>query len=297
MFRFKDRQWEAGKVMKRGFTLIELLVVISIISMIAAICLPTFNHIRKQARDLLSMNNQKTITSTINIFANDNDDRYPESVATIGQSDNWNWTDPTRLIGNRNRTPQTHRAMSEYLGRYITDASIMFCPSAPQTYKYLQQSWNAGDDWDNPETEYPADPVGGTYCFYWNYRGVIEGRRSNFRGPINPAGNRSYSKLLVSDYFGYDHWRTPGYFGSCESFEGDKRISETLLLSSYWADEGELENLPEITLKAGYSDGHVETYSSHDVMPMKVSITADGTTPYPDGVGPGIFFIPRDALR
>ena len=297
MFRFKDRQLEASKVMKRGFTLIELLVVVSIISVIAAIGLPTFNRIRRQARDLLSMNNQKTITSTINIFANDNDDRYPESVATIGQSDNWNWTDPTRLTGNRNRTPQTHRAMSEYLGGYINDASIMFCPGAPQTYKYLQQSWDAGDNWDNPETEYPADPVGGTYCFYWNYRGVIEGRRSNFRGPRDPAGNSRYSKLLVTDYFGYDHWRTPGYFGSCESFDGGEIISETLLLSSYWADEGSLENLPEITLKAGYSDGHVETYSSHDVVPMKVSITADGTTPYPEGVGPGLFFIPRDAVR
>ena len=297
MFRFKGRQLEAGKVMKRGFTLVELLVVFSIISVITAIALPTFNSIRRQARDLLSMNNQKTVTSTINIFANDNDDRYPESVATIGQSDNWNWTDPTRLIGNRNRTPQTHRAMSEYLRSYITDASIMSCPCAPQTYKYLQQSWDAGDDWDNPETEYPADPVGGTYCFYWNYRGVLEGRRGNFRGPSDPAGNKNYSKLLVTDYFGYDHWRTPGYFGSCESFEGDEVISETLLLSSFWAAEGSLEDLPDITLKAGYSDGHVETYSSHDVIPMKVSITANGTTPYPDGVGPGIFFIPREALR
>ena len=297
MFRVKGRQLEVGKVVKRGFTLVELLVVVCIISVIAGIALPTFNKIRRQARDILSMNNQKMITSTINIFANDNDDKYPESVATIGQSDNWNWTDPTRLTGNRNRTPQTHRAMSEYLRGYIDDASIMFCPSAPQTYKYLQQSWDAGDDWDNPETEYPADPVGGTYCFYWNYRGVIEGRRINFRGPRDPAGSSRYSKLIVSDYFGYDHWRTPGYFGSCESFDGGEIISETLLLSSYWANKGELEKLPDINLKAGYSDGHVETYSSHDVLPMKVSITSDGTTPYPEGVGPGIFFIPRDGVR
>ena len=297
MFRVKGRQLEVGKVVKRGFTLVELLVVVCIISVIAGIALPTFNKIRRQARDILSMNNQKMITSTINIFANDNDDKYPESVATIGQSDNWNWTDPTRLTGNRNRTPQTHRAMSEYLRGYIDDASIMFCPSAPQTYKYLQQSWDAGDDWDNPETEYPADPVGGTYCFYWNYRGVIEGRRINFRGPRDPAGSSRYSKLIVSDYFGYDHWRTPGYFGSCESFDGGEIISETLLLSSYWANKGELEKLPDIKLKAGYSDGHVETYSSHDVLPMKVSITSDGTTPYPEGVGPGIFFIPRDGVR
>ena len=78
MFRVKGRQLEVGKVVKRGFTLVELLVVVCIISVIAGIALPTFNKIRRQARDILSMNNQKMITSTINIFANDNDDKLTE---------------------------------------------------------------------------------------------------------------------------------------------------------------------------------------------------------------------------
>jgi hypothetical protein len=30
---------------------------------------------------------------------------------------------------------------------------------------------------------------------------------------------------------------------------------------------------------------------------MKVSITADGTVPYPDGMGPGTFFLPRGAFQ
>jgi hypothetical protein len=50
-------------------------------------------------------------------------------------------------------------------------------------------------------------------------------------------------------------------------------------------------------MRAGFTDGHVETYSPSDVLPMKVSTTADGTTPYPDGVGPGIFYLPRTAFR
>ena len=272
-------------------------MVIAILALLMGILLPVLGKVRRQASCVLGTVNQQHIISAVNCYALDNNESYPESVATIGHGKNWNWQAPTVLTSIESRAPHLHRAMSEYLRGYIDDADIMFCPSAPQTYKYLQQSWDAGDDWDNPETEYPADPVGGTYCFYWNYRGVIEGRRNHFRGPRDPAGDRRYSKLLVSDYFGYDHWRTPGYFGSCESFDGGEIISETLLLSSYWADEGSLENLPEITLKAGYSDGHVETYSSYDVVPMKVSITADSTTPYPDGVGPGIFFIPREALR
>lgn len=246
---------------------------------------------------MLSMSNQRQITSTINLFASENNDRYPESVATIGFGNTWNWTDSTRLTGNRRRSPQVYRAMSEYLRRYIPDASIMFCPNAPQKYEYLQQAWDAGDDWDNPRTDFPADPVGGSYCFYWNYRGYLGGRRVVFRGPQGPASGGIYSKLLVSDYFGYDHWRTLGSFGSCEPFDGAGITPETYLLSSYWSRNSAADNPPDIKLKAAYTDGHVETYSSSDVVPMKVSITADGTVPYPDGVGPGIFFLPRNALH
>ena len=44
-------------------------------------------------------------------------------------------------------------------------------------YKHLQQSWDAGDDWDHPETSPRPDPVFGTYCFYWNYTGYLPARQ------------------------------------------------------------------------------------------------------------------------
>ncbi len=288
---------QVGNIRKRGFTLVELLVVISIISVIMAIVLPVFGRVRRKARTILSMNNQRQITSTMNLFASDHNERYPESVATIGFGNTWNWSDSTRLTGNRRRSPQLHRAMSEYLRRYIADASIMFCPNAPRKYEYLQEAWDAGDNWDNPKTAFPADPAGGSYCFYWNYRGFLGGRRVVFRGPQGPASSGRYSKLLVSDYFGYDHWRNPGSYGSCEPFNGAGITPETWLLSSYWSRKGAADAPPEIKLQAGYTDGHIETYSASEVVPMKVSITADGTVPYPDGVGPGVYFLPRNALH
>ena len=283
-------------MVKRGFTLVELLVVISILAVLMGIVVPALNHVRSQATSLLSMNNQKQIAATLNVFANDNDDCYPESVATIGYGENWNWTDPTRLTGNRQRSPRLYRSIGQYLGNYITDASIMFCPCSPKEYEYLQESWQAGDNWDNPETSYPADPVGGSYCFYWNYKGYLEPQDQIFQGPRDPAGNRRQSKLLVTDYFGYDHWRTPSAFGSCEPFDRASEVEETLLLSSYWSASGVHDEIPEVTLRAGYSDGHVETYSSLDTFQMKVSITSNGRPPYPQGVGPGIYFLPQEAL-
>ncbi len=288
---------KVGNVTKRGFTLIELLVVISIISLMMGITLPVFSRLRRQARTMLSMSNMRQIASTINLYASDHNERYPESVATIGFGNTWNWTDSTRLTGNRRRSPQLYRSMSEYLRRYIPDASIMYCPNVPHKYEYLQQAWDAGDNWDNPKTAFPSDPVGGTYCFYWNYRGFVGGRRIVFRGPQGPASSGRYSKLLVSDYFGYDHWRNPGSFSSCEPFDGADITPETWLLSSFWFRKSDADDFPEIKLRAGYTDGHVETYSASNVVPIKVSITADGTVPYPDGMGPGVFFLPRNALH
>ena len=282
----------------RAFTLVELLVVISIISLLLAILVPAVNGVKRQARELLGMNNQRQVTSGLNLFAMDNDDRYPPSVATVGVDDRWNWTDPTKMTGNKERSPQLHRSISAYLSAYIPDASTMFCPNAPQKYKYLQEAWTAGDEWDNPDTPVLSDPVGGSYCFYWNYVGYLGEGPTLFRGARTPAAMGKHSKLLVSDYFGYDHWRSPGAFGSCEKLDGAEVVPETWLLSSYWSAAGDPNSsMPDVKLRAGYTDGHVETYSPADVVPMRVSITSAGVPPYPDGMGPGVFYIPRDALH
>lgn len=283
---------------KGGFTLVELLVVISIVSMSMAVLLPAVAQVRQKARTVLGMNNQKQIAGAVNLFAADNDEHYPESVATVGFGDTWNWTDPTKLTGNKERSPRLHRSMSAYLRQYIADAGTMYCPNAPQRYKYLQDAWDAGDEWDNPETSFPSDPVGGTYCFYWNYVGFLGGRRVVFSGPQGPASSGRYSKLLVSDYFGYGHWRIPNAYGSCEKFSGADITPETWLLSSYWSRDADPNSArPDVRLQGGFTDGHVESFPASQVVPMRVSITSDGTVAYPDGVGPGIFYLPENALH
>ncbi|MCK4752031.1 MAG: type II secretion system protein [Planctomycetes bacterium] len=290
--------------LRRGFTLVEILVVISIISVLTGILLPVLGRVRQQARQILGMDNQRQIVGAVNCFELDFDGSYPESVATIGVlSKNWGWWEPATLTGNRKKSPQIHRAMSEYLGEYIKDAKTMFCPNAPRRYKYLQEAWDAGDNWDNPDEGGSTDPVIGTYCFYWNYIGFLEGRSSLFRGPRNSLASRGESKLLVSDYFGYGHWRSLEFYGSldfyssCEKFNGASVTPETYASSAHWAVEKAKVGQPNIKLNAGYTDGHVESYSTSEVVPMKVSTSSDGTTPYLDGTGPGIIYIPENGLR
>lgn len=66
-----------------AFTLVELLVVISIISVLMGILLPALGKVRRQAKTLIGINNQRQIVLAINCFAMDNDESYPESVATM----------------------------------------------------------------------------------------------------------------------------------------------------------------------------------------------------------------------
>jgi prepilin-type N-terminal cleavage/methylation domain-containing protein len=291
-----------------GFTLIELLVVMAIISLLMSILIPAVTKVRVQAKKMESVNNQRQIVTILNCFAMDNDNRYPKSVATIVASDNsWGWQEPTMLIASKSLGNGTARSLSSYLRSYIEKASMIFCPSAPEGYEYLQQAWDAGDDWDNPDTAPARDPLMGSYCFYWNYTGYLGGSRGTFKGPQTPMDGRGRSRLLVSDYFGYDHWRSPKSFGSCEKFrKGTSVTSGTRVSSSYWSyacgdddakNQQVLSNV-KVKLHAGYIDGHVEDFFTADAVPMRVSTKPDGSVPYPDGVGlgPGVFYIPTNGL-
>jgi len=282
----------------RGFTLIELLVVISVISVLTGILVPSLNRVRQQARRLLGTNNQRQIVNAVNFFASDNDHLYPQSVATIGTAQ-WNWAEPMMLTSRLARSARVYRSVGAYLRPYIQDAATMHCPSAPLRYEYLQDVWDAGDDWDNPQTPFAQDSVSGTYCLYWNYTGFLQDRSYLFKGPRNTAGGRGQSGLLVSDYFGYGHHRSDNSYGSCEKFPRAEVAEGTVLSSDYWRGYGvDGSSAPAIELHAGYTDGHVERYLSSDTLGMRViRDTATGAPYLPGNGSPGEFFLPRTALR
>ncbi|HUW18342.1 MAG TPA: DUF1559 domain-containing protein [Sedimentisphaerales bacterium] len=294
----------AGKHRRgKGVTVVELLAVVGCISLLAAILLPAAAKIRRNAQRLQCMTNLRQIALAVNNYALDNDGRFPDSVATIGSGLNWHWQEPTMMTACKPHSKKVHRSMSAYLRRYIKDTRILFCPSAPDKYRYLQASWDAGDDWDNPETSLiNLDPATGTYCFYWNYTGILETGKSLFLGPRFLWGGRGQSKLLAGDYLGYDHWRSPGTYGSCEEFKRAQITEGSSVSSAYWSspksDGASISPYIRATkVHACYTDGHVESYGLSEATPMKVSITSDGSAAYPDGVGAGVFYLPQGAAH
>jgi len=81
------RKFQVSGVKFQGFTLIELLVVISIIGILAALALVSFNSAQKQARDTQRKSDLKQYQVALEEFSNKNNSLYPAYASSVRAAD------------------------------------------------------------------------------------------------------------------------------------------------------------------------------------------------------------------
>jgi prepilin-type N-terminal cleavage/methylation domain-containing protein len=120
----------------RGFTIVELLVVVSVIGVLAALVVPALSGGMQSSRESANISNLRQIAVAMNLYAAENEDRYPVGYNTTtyvsyvgllgpytGQTNGTSWTArksifvsptaPVRIGSGVNRP--THYAVNELI--------------------------------------------------------------------------------------------------------------------------------------------------------------------------------------
>jgi len=85
---------------KSGFTLIELLVVVAIIGILATVVLSSLSNARERARDAKRLSDIKTIQTALEMYANDNNGRYPMTRSRyLGSHNTSSWANLESILG------------------------------------------------------------------------------------------------------------------------------------------------------------------------------------------------------
>lgn len=192
-----------------GFTLVELLVVIVIITILAALLLPSLMHARRAAQDVACKSNLRQIGLAASAAVNDNNGTYPWAPDSCTENrESWSaryWQEPLdSYLGYTNiiRYSQGRQAMTR------ERRGIFACPSEERLYTSLNSKG---------------------WAHYGMYTGIFN---SPNQGNYGKIGTQSHSTVLAMDaQTYYDYAKVSGFNGMCGRHLNTRSLSCNFLFT------------------------------------------------------------------
>lgn len=261
-----------SKLKKQGFTLIELLIVIAIIAILLTILAPALYKAREQAKLSLCASNQRQVVMALKTYASEYQMRLPPAVTKTAR--------PTLLARFKSNGDT---AVGFYLRRYVSNADAFNCPLSAfdknAKYDIDGQYYTYQDLYDDPtilQNSVSANKMqNSSYMLLWNYEAFnkssvrVDNSNNIYNKPFIGAGKKSNNDLAICDSFYYSnqlggevnyHWSSNHPIENSDKYKS--RDYPYFLLPGTEQEFGTNDDLHEIILNAGYTDGHVERYLS-----------------------------------
>ena len=114
---------QTKRFLRSAFTLIELLVIIGIISILAAILLPTFAHVREMGRRAVCTSNLRQLGQAVQMYAQDYDDQFPYGGDPCDlYTSGWAGTPFDKQVAGM-------QPLNDIMAPYLHTPSLWRCPS------------------------------------------------------------------------------------------------------------------------------------------------------------------------